>query len=610
MTEDLDLIERASHELEATLHTPAASTIVAAAGRRQRRRRVLGTVAAVVALVGLGTILLPRIGQQDDRSVLATEPAEDTDPPTDSENDEPQETTASSLPPNIDIATPPPLTPSSELTSSPTRPTEILIVRDGTDLITTDGIEERLVWRLERPEGTETTPPFVESVEPVGTTHAIVGICCEPASGLQMLVEIESGNAERLPLSVSFPSVSHDRNLIMGTSVTGIEVHDLEPLMFGISAPAGIVADLPPGPIPRPLSLPNQTVLFSDSAWVSSLSLSGETLASVQVAGVRELAYDERNQVVVAIAESGGVIDPTEVAADTLLILHPETLEIIETQTLPAPTSSIDVSNGWLLLAFTDGPILARSIGDAAQGEVTIFENGSLGAWPASEIAFEDSTPDRAANEQERLIEEAPTQTVEVPRLSGALIDDAVSLVEEAGLVAQIVVVNEATPTPEHVISTEPPVGTQVDVGSTVILTMQAAVDEPEDPEGAALIALQNLIDSEADLFVGYYIDETGAAIVATSPEESEAQERLGTLSQDYETLICSRSRAELTAVIAAVQAELQRMNVEGASAFGIDAKSCAARVQASLTAEQQAALVEQFGDAIAVDPDFIGWTR
>lgn len=73
------------------------------------------------------------------------------------------------------------------------------------------------------------------------------------------------------------------------------------------------------------------------------------------------------------------------------------------------------------------------------------------------------------------------TRTQVVPTLSGMLIDDAVSLVGDLGLVAEIVIVDESPATPEHVIRTDPPAGAEVELASTVILTMQIAFHEPED---------------------------------------------------------------------------------------------------------------------------------
>ena len=226
------------------------------------------------------------------------------------------------------------------------------------------------------------------------------------------------------------------------------------------------------------------------------------------------------------------------------------------------------------------------------------IEAGAL-ARPSNNAAPSQTTTTTTAMPQAEDIEAQL-----VPDLSGMLIDDAVSLVGDLGLVAEIVIVDEPPATPEHVIRTDPPAGTEVEFASTVILSMQIALHEPEDPQGAALIELQNLIDSEPELFVGYYLDEAGAAIVATSPNEDEAQELLTALGQNYETVACSRSGTELMEIGAQIRDQVQSMGLDSGFAFGIDAQTCTVKLRASLDTQQEDQLLELFGDAITVDPN------
>ena len=226
------------------------------------------------------------------------------------------------------------------------------------------------------------------------------------------------------------------------------------------------------------------------------------------------------------------------------------------------------------------------------------------------EIASSSIPEEPPVTEPEQPKEEEMPRSIAIPPLSGALIDDAISLVEAAGLVAQIVVVDDPTALPEYVISVDPSAGTEVNTGSTVVLTVQGAVDEPLDPEEQAFLELQNLVNSEPELFVGYYIDEDGSVVVATSSEEAEAQRLLEGLSRNYSTVSCPRSQVELMEIVSEIKAELQRMETQGASAFGIDARTCTVHLQASLTSQEEAELLERFGDAVTIDPEFSIWTR
>jgi|GEM_PF-5826109 len=96
-----------------------------------------------------------------------------------------------------------------------------------------------------------------------------------------------------------------------------------------------------------------------------------------------------------------------------------------------------------------------------------------------------DQFADTALDNEEPL---ETIQLVEVPSLSGLLIDDAVSIAQDVGLTVQIVTVDEPPTKPEHVVRTDPPAGTEVEANSTLTLTMQASLDDPLDPEEAAFL--------------------------------------------------------------------------------------------------------------------------
>ena len=268
----------------------------------------------------------------------------------------------------------------------------------------------------------------------------------------------------------------------------------------------------------------------------------------------------------------------------------PELLDTISVETMP-PSFRIEIGD-----SVADQQLIER-IESRPQVRTVVSSTDSLTA-----VQHEDTYTGAEESEE-------PIELVEVPALSGLLIDDAVSIAQDVGLTVQVVTVDEPPATPEHVIRTDPQAGTEIAADSTLILTVQARAAEPVDTEEVALLALEDLVNSRPELFVGYYIDDTGNVVVATSPRETEAQIVLeNVLGRTYSTARCSMSGAELAELTTEIQNEMRSMEIAGASAFGTDAKTCTVSVKAALTPAQESQLNQLFGDAITVDPEFSAW--
>jgi hypothetical protein len=193
------------------------------------------------------------------------------------------------------------------------------------------------------------------------------------------------------------------------------------------------------------------------------------------------------------------------------------------------------------------------------------------------------------------------TATAVVPRVIDWQADKVDKEFSAAGLVPILryepgIVTSEGT-----VVNTEPPVGSTVALGSTVIVVVAGPV-EP---------TLARYVDAHRETFVGYSTDTNGVAVVAVyqKADLTAVIAQLNTLAKGkpYRMQSCARSWAELQRV----QIELSRRDfVPGAQklAYGmsIDPLACAVRLTvnlsdaqiAELSARYQGALVIQKGDA------------
>ena len=273
-----------------------------------------------------------------------------------------------------------PLDPADQLSASEALPTTFLFARGSTELfLSTDGNELAVASTAFGAEA----PSFIESIVPIDDNQALIGVCCEPAFGNQQLLNIDNGTLERLGFNSSFPSLSPDGITVVSSGLTLI-AQDLEPVLRQSDAVdrADAVVDLGQsdnGDFFRTAVLPNSTVAATDGDSIELIDLSGQLVASSSLEGVQAVVYDERNRVVIALVTTSPANNSASVLGDQIVLLHPETLEIIGEFDVDAQATSIDVHEGWILLAHPDGTITAQTT--AGSEVVTVSSDGREAAW-------------------------------------------------------------------------------------------------------------------------------------------------------------------------------------------------------------------------------------
>ena len=241
---------------------------------------------------------------------------------------------------------------------------------------------------------------FFESILPLDRNLAIVGLCCEPALGDQSLLNIETGELEGLNFFSSFPSADAGINTIVATGLT-VDALAADPLLLRVPEPplqspffssSGSI-------LQRSEFIGDDLVVITDGEQLVSLDLDGQTVAAEPIAGIRTLAFDERNSMLIALVESGGVINSTNIAADTLMILHPETLEILQEQPLASPAVEVDARDGWVLLTYEDGSVVIQDI-NGARAQEPMLLGATLAEWSVPEAFLEHPLSGTSAPEQ------------------------------------------------------------------------------------------------------------------------------------------------------------------------------------------------------------------
>jgi hypothetical protein len=216
-----------------------------------------------------------------------------------------------------------------------------------------------------------------------------------------------------------------------------------------------------------------------------------------------------------------------------------------------------------------------------------------------------------------RFVPYGPPASVVVPNLMGVSEGEAVKMLAEVGLLAEIQYQREA-PRTGQVMDSDPPSGSEVAAGSSVRLRVayerplpvpdaseEQFLNEQSDPLG-------RLVERNRQAFVGLYRDHSagtwGTLVVVFNPgtEEDAWRERLDAAAGDlpYRTETCTRSRQELRRI----QDELTRLswslNARSIS-FGVfvDPATCTVRVESDqLTPEDIQALSDRFGTAVSLN--------
>lgn len=252
MPSNKNTVERALRALIA--HPPASPSGINAVYARARWRRMRRVTSfALVSMVAVGIvvagIVAMREGSSDTETVAAsgvTQIEPDTDKPITDEpiGDEPSTDASSSDEPNEDepsssAGDPEPETSSEApalpvLVRSGSRPDAILAVNSTGQVVSISAStgEATVLWDgAELPSSTpESTDSFIESVAVAGSSHVLVGVCCEPATGQIWLLDLDSTAApRRLLLDGSHPSVSPGGTVAVsdGVGVKGLPLTDI-----------------------------------------------------------------------------------------------------------------------------------------------------------------------------------------------------------------------------------------------------------------------------------------------------------------------------------------------------------------------------------------------
>ena len=398
MNEPEKVISDALNELPGAISGPDPDAIRAIAGQRTATRTRILQTAFAVAFIALFGVVATTIVQQQGPEEVATAPLDGTASITTTSSV--TETVPGTFAP--DVATPErePLIPVIPPTASEQPPDTFLMVNEFVVIIEVTGGVERQVATLFDDVPLSQGGRFFESILPLDRNLAIVGLCCEPALGDQSLLNIETGELEGLNFFSSFPSADAGINTIVATGLT-VDALAADPLLLRVPEPplqspffssSGSI-------LQRSEFIGDDLVVITDGEQLVSLDLDGQTVAAEPIAGIRTLAFDERNSMLIALVESGGVINSTNIAADTLMILHPETLEILEEQPLASPAVEVDVRDGWVLLTYEDGSVLVQDI-NGVRAQEPMFLGATLAEWSVPEAFLEHPLSGTSAPEQ------------------------------------------------------------------------------------------------------------------------------------------------------------------------------------------------------------------
>jgi hypothetical protein len=203
-----------------------------------------------------------------------------------------------------------------------------------------------------------------------------------------------------------------------------------------------------------------------------------------------------------------------------------------------------------------------------------------------------------------------------VPNLTGLSEGDAVRMLAEVGLLAEIRYQREA-PRTGQVLGTDSPPGSEVEAGSSVRVSVAYEPPLPVPDAGEEQMWIEQLapvariVEGNPKAFVGLYrdhLDAEGIVVVVFGPgtDQDAWRERLDTAAGElpYRTETCTRSRAELRRI----QDELTRRswspNAASISfAVFVDPATCTVRLDSDqLTPADIQALSDRFGTAVSLN--------
>ena len=218
---------------------------------------------------------------------------------------------------------------------------------------------------------------FVESIEPIDSRQAFVGVCCEPADGRQLLVDLEDGSVEFFPFTVRFPSASLDGARYVGGGST-VTPNNLGAVLayengVGVVEPGPDLLVRDDGVAFRPVLLPDDRIAVVDvDGTLIVIDADGETLAR----SAMDLAlfdFDEQNRMIVAIED-----------ADVVLLEIDSLSEVARFTAGPASESlvvQVDVHDGWALFTLEDGSLHAAPVSTEVIESQLLATDVETAAW-------------------------------------------------------------------------------------------------------------------------------------------------------------------------------------------------------------------------------------
>ena len=218
---------------------------------------------------------------------------------------------------------------------------------------------------------------FVESIEPIDSRQAFVGVCCEPVDGRQLLVDLDDGSVEFFPFTVRFPSASVDgaRYVGGGSTVTPNNLGAVLAYENGV----GVVE---PGPdllvrddgVPfRPVLLPEDRIAVIDvDDSLIVIDSEGATLAHSAI-DVALFDYDSVNDVIVAVTQDDVVL----LDIDSLL----EEARFPTGLSSESPVVGLDVHDGWILFVHEDGVLRGAPLDAPESGGQLVEAEVETAAW-------------------------------------------------------------------------------------------------------------------------------------------------------------------------------------------------------------------------------------
>ena len=267
---------------------------------------------------------------------------------------------------------------SSNGLSSSADPPGFIYVRDQTEIVIVSDAsrQEPTIDLLDAFRGD--TSRFVESIEPIDSRQAFVGVCCEPADGRQLLLDLDDGTVEFFPFTVRFPSASVDGSRYVGGGST------VTPNNLGaVLAYENGVGVVEPGPdlLVRDDGLPFQPVLLPDERIavvdvddsLIVIDSEGATLARSTIGEVEAFDYDSLNDVIVAATQ------------DDVVLLDPDSLSEVAGLTAmlssESPVIDLDVHDGWILFVHEDGSLRGAPVDAPEFGGQLLEANAETAAW-------------------------------------------------------------------------------------------------------------------------------------------------------------------------------------------------------------------------------------